>query len=557
MQGPTVTPCDQCESCRAIAIGEDVDVIEIDGASNNRVEEIRELRSNAQYRPTRSRYKIYIIDEVHMLTTSAFNALLKTLEEPPPHVKFIFATTEVHKVPLTILSRCQRFDFASIRTEDIVKQLHKIVAAEGVRAEEEALRLIARRASGSLRDAESLLDQALAFGEGQLTLAQVEQLLGLAGEEHILALGEAILDREAAKAWTLLDEAFRRGAQPGELLDQLLEYWRDLLLLQTVGESCESFYYADRHLQRMQRRAESLPLDAILTAMDLIAGTKGRLRGSSHPRVLVEMLMIRLTQLESLLAIKDLIERLNTGGRRWSEEGDGGRNLRARGASSAKPGGSDRPFASNAPELPTEAPPDSQGEKVSARAKVAESGNVAGGSLAAQIELAPGLEGESVGGAASSGAQLAWAGATEPIEFCEANLGQLRQALLESFGASLLRFDLEQAVLAICAPNCLALRFAAEYNAQKARCERRRADLEEALRRILRRDIQLRFETITGFESPQRKGASSKTADRLQLLEQIPLIREAVRQLGARFLAERVEPGFGQEELGNWTEANP
>src|SRR5205807_6359021 len=152
-------PWDACASYRAIAEGEDVDVLEIDGASNRRIDEIREIRGNVQYRPSRARYKIYIIDEVHMLTKEAFNALLKTLEEPPPHVKFIFATTEVQKIPLTILSRCQRFDFAGIGTRKIVGRLQQVVAAEGVSADAEALEWVARRAGGSMRDAQALLDQ--------------------------------------------------------------------------------------------------------------------------------------------------------------------------------------------------------------------------------------------------------------------------------------------------------------------------------------------------------------------------------------------------------------
>src|SRR5207249_7474937 len=161
-KGPTPTPCDQCENCKAIASGDDTDVLEIDGASNRGIDEVREIRQNVQYRPTRSRYKIYIVDEIHMLTPQAFNALLKTLEEPPEHVKFIFATTEAQKIPITILSRCQRFDFAGIGTTRIVERLRQVVAGEAREADDEALELIARRAGGSMRDAQSLLDQLLA-----------------------------------------------------------------------------------------------------------------------------------------------------------------------------------------------------------------------------------------------------------------------------------------------------------------------------------------------------------------------------------------------------------
>ena len=188
VKGPTPTPCDECDICKSIATGDDVDVLEIDGASNNKVDEIRDLRSNVGFRPTRARFKIYIIDEVHMLTTGAFNALLKTLEEPPPHVKFIFATTEIHKIPITILSRCQRFDFAQVRTQKIFEALQKIVAKEGLKADDESLHMIARRAAGLMRDSQSLLDQLLAFSDGDLTSEKVHSLFGTAGEDRVTEL---------------------------------------------------------------------------------------------------------------------------------------------------------------------------------------------------------------------------------------------------------------------------------------------------------------------------------------------------------------------------------
>src|ERR1700680_4947394 len=178
--GPTATPCNQCDMCQSISAGSDVDVWEIDGASNRGIDEIRQLRQNVNIRPSRARFKIYIIDEVHMLTREAFNALLKTLEEPPEHVKFIFCTTEPTKIPITILSRCQRFDFAGIHLPSIIERLRQIVAAEGVSAEPEALALLARRANGSMRDSQSLLEQLLACGEKQITAADVHAMLGTA-----------------------------------------------------------------------------------------------------------------------------------------------------------------------------------------------------------------------------------------------------------------------------------------------------------------------------------------------------------------------------------------
>src|SRR5947209_1462708 len=229
--GPTPTPCGSCSLCRSIATGEDVDVLEIDGASNRRIDEIRDVRSNVQYRPGRARYKIYIIDEVHMLTKEAFNALLKTLEEPPPHVKFVFATTEVEKVPITILSRCQRFDFVGISLPRIVEHLREILKKEGREADDEALERIARRAGGSMRDAQSVLDQLLAFGPDRLTAEHVHHLFGTAGDDRLLALAEALLAHDPKQALRLLDEVASGGLQMGELLDQIVGYWRDLLVL--------------------------------------------------------------------------------------------------------------------------------------------------------------------------------------------------------------------------------------------------------------------------------------------------------------------------------------
>src|ERR1700677_2764348 len=181
-------PCNECYDCVEITAGNALDVIEVDGASNNGVENIRELRETIGYMPSRGKYKIYIIDEVHMLSTSAFNALLKTLEEPPPHVIFIFATTEVQKIPATIVSRCQRFDFSGIGSRQIVDCLRAVVAAEGLKADDDALELVARRAGGSMRDAQSLLDQLLAFGGDRLTLDQIHHMLGTASDDRIAEL---------------------------------------------------------------------------------------------------------------------------------------------------------------------------------------------------------------------------------------------------------------------------------------------------------------------------------------------------------------------------------
>jgi DNA polymerase-3 subunit gamma/tau len=305
-KGPTATPCGVCSACVGIASGDDVDVLEIDGASNNGVDDVRELRNNVQYAPARSRYKIYIIDEVHMLSKGAFNALLKTLEEPPPHVKFIFATTEVDKVPVTILSRCQRFDFPGIALPQIVERLRAIVAGEGMQADDDALELVARRAGGSMRDAQSLLDQLLAFGNDRLTADQVHNLLGTAGDDRVAALAEAVLAPDPKRALEMYDEAAVSGLQLGELLDQLIAYWRDLMIVSVAGSEGRDLSVPARHRPALEAQAKAAGLDAILAGLDVLSTAKARLRGSSHGRTLVEMALVRLGRLKDLVSVGEL-----------------------------------------------------------------------------------------------------------------------------------------------------------------------------------------------------------------------------------------------------------
>jgi len=306
-KGPTPTPCGECESCLAIAEGQDVDVLEIDGASNNKVDEIRDLRANVGFRPTRGRYKIYIIDEVHMLTTGAFNALLKTLEEPPSHVKFILATTEVQKLPITILSRCQRFDFAHVGPSKIFEQLKSIVKREKHEADDDALKLVARRAAGSMRDSQSLLDQLLASCQGKLTVEFVHQVLGTAGDDRVIELATAILNKDAKTGLNLISRWIDRGLQIGELVDQLIEYWRALMLVK-AGSDLEEVPLSPNVVEAVKAQAANLNLDSILAGLDIWASTKGRMRGSSHGDVLLEMAIVRLSRLEDLLSVGQLLQ---------------------------------------------------------------------------------------------------------------------------------------------------------------------------------------------------------------------------------------------------------
>ena len=314
VRGPTAAPCNECDSCRASAPGEDIDVLEIDGASNRGIDEIRQLRQNANVRPSRSRFKIYIIDEVHMLTREAFNALLKTLEEPPEHVKFIFCTTEPSKIPVTILSRCQRFDFAGILTSSIGQRLREIVEAEGVEAEPEALAILARRAAGSMRDAQSLLEQLLAFSPQRITVADVHGMLGTAGEERLTRLLGYIVSRQPSAALAELDAAVQEGVDVGQLIEQLFGFLRDAMAT-AVGCSAESFLYASPvGRQQVISAGQELGLETILAAMQILDQTLSRLRYSTQGRILAELALVRICQLEDLEELPALIAQLQGGG---------------------------------------------------------------------------------------------------------------------------------------------------------------------------------------------------------------------------------------------------
>ncbi len=310
VRGPTVEPCLECDVCTAIAAGQDVDVIEIDGASNNGVEAVREIRQNVGLRPSRSRFKIYYIDEVHMLSSGAFNALLKTLEEPPEHVKFFFATTEAQKIPITVLSRCQRYDLAAIAPDRIVDTLADVCKQEGVEAEREALALIARRASGSMRDAQSLLEQTLSFGSEKLTVDGIHSLLGIAGDDRVLDLLEAIAGRNTAAALQILEEASSRGVQPTEVLGGTIDFLRDVMVLAVKADNVPMLAAAPRQKARLDAIAEAWTLDSILAALQILSEARSRIRGSPHARLIVELAIARVARLENLTDLDEFAARL-------------------------------------------------------------------------------------------------------------------------------------------------------------------------------------------------------------------------------------------------------
>lgn len=311
--GPTATPDGTSDVAQAIDAGEDVDVLEIDGASNRGIDEIRSLRAGVGVRPSRSRYKIYIIDEVHMLTNAAFNALLKTLEEPPAHVKFIFCTTDPEKIPITVLSRCQRFDFAPVQTESILGRLREIVDAEGVKADEEALRLIARRADGSMRDSQSLLEQVMSFSSGELTTQTVHSMLGTADDARLHDLGKALAAGDAMATLQQIDRACGQGVAAGQLAEQMLGYFRDLMLA-TVGCPAEMQRHTGESLHgELKSLGQQWGLQTVLAILGMVDHALVRIRHSLHGRVLLESTLVQVCHLPNLQAVSDLAASLGGG----------------------------------------------------------------------------------------------------------------------------------------------------------------------------------------------------------------------------------------------------
>jgi DNA polymerase-3 subunit gamma/tau len=311
--GPAAEPCNACDVCLAITAGQDVDVVEIDAASNRGIDEIRSLRQNVAVRPARGRFKVYIIDEVHMLTREAFNALLKTLEEPPGHVKFVFCTTEPEKLPITILSRCQRFDFVTVDAPAIARRLAQIVEAEGGDVSAAALELIARRAAGSMRDSQSLLEQLLGSATGPIGVDDVHAVIGTGSEERIGELLAAVAARDAARALAALDLALAGGADPGGVMEQLLAALRDCLLA-SVG--CGSDLLAGSNGLGIDVAATGRELGTatVLAMLQILDQALGRMRTSGHAAVLAEMAVVRLATIEDLESLAAAVDRVAAAG---------------------------------------------------------------------------------------------------------------------------------------------------------------------------------------------------------------------------------------------------
>jgi len=310
IKGPTVTPCGKCDNCREIAAGNSLDVIEIDGASNRGIDDVRELRDNVRYAPAKGRYKIYIIDEVHMLTKEAFNALLKTLEEPPPHVKFIFATTEPDKVLPTILSRCQRFDLHRIPANLIAQHLQFIAGKEKITLEPAAAHAIARGAEGGLRDAESMLDQLVAFCGEKISESDVLNVFGFTSEQTVVDLMRHILRAETPEAIDLLHQQSDGGKDMMRLMSDLIAYLRDLLVFKAKPDALKED--VDPDVQKsLAAHAEMIATDRLLELIEQFAAAEGRMKWAPNKKLHFEVAIIKAIQSLGQATLDEVIEKLS------------------------------------------------------------------------------------------------------------------------------------------------------------------------------------------------------------------------------------------------------
>ena len=306
--GPTAAPCMTCDSCREITDGFSVDVIEIDGASHTGVDSIRELQENAQYAPMRGRYKIYIIDEVHMLSTSAFNALLKILEEPPPHLIFIFATTEPHKIPNTIHSRCQHFQFRRISYREIVERLRFILKEEGIEAGEDALSVVARSSDGSMRDALSLLDQAISYTGGSLRGEDVSWILGLA-DNMTTPFVRHILDKDSAKALLVIKDAIDGGYDVKQFCSNVVGYMRDLIMVR-LGMGSEVIDLPEEGIAEMGRMSENVQVEDLQRLFAIFSKVLDEMKWFPYPRFSLEMAVVRAANMRPVVSVDEILDRL-------------------------------------------------------------------------------------------------------------------------------------------------------------------------------------------------------------------------------------------------------
>ncbi|MDO9530417.1 MAG: DNA polymerase III subunit gamma/tau [Syntrophales bacterium] len=309
-KGPIETPCNECTNCREITDGTSLDVYEIDGASNRGIDEIRELRENVKFSPASSRYKIYIIDEVHMLTKEAFNALLKTLEEPPSHVIFIFATTETHKVPATILSRCQRFDFKRIPQKLIIDKLRHIASLENITISETGLDWIAEGGDGSMRDAQSIFDQVISYAGTDIKDGDIKELLGLTDRGLLFDLSAAVFERNAGACLKMIDEGYYSGLDMKYFYQVLMGHFRNLLLTKILGGDVSLVGLGGSEIDKLKEQVEGVSRETLQRLLDVLIGEEEDIRRSINPRLNIELVLAKMAYLEPMVPVDEILGKM-------------------------------------------------------------------------------------------------------------------------------------------------------------------------------------------------------------------------------------------------------
>lgn len=312
--GPTAEPCGKCASCIEIKGGRNLDLIEIDGASNRGIDDIRNLRENIKFQPVSGKFKIYIIDESHMLTTEAFNALLKTLEEPPAHVKIILATTQPHKVPATIVSRCQRFDFRKIPTKEIIAKLKSIAAGEHLNISEEALYEIAKISEGSMRDAESVLEQVGIFSDGKIKFEDVTVVLGIVPQDTVFSITESFIDKDSKKALSVISNLINEGKDVSQFVAALIAHFRNILIARIVNKDSVAglIEASEEQLELIIKQSHSFSVQDIFYVINVLLHTQELIRKHQYDRIILEVMMVKLTQRENLAALDEVLEKLSS-----------------------------------------------------------------------------------------------------------------------------------------------------------------------------------------------------------------------------------------------------
>ncbi len=501
-------PCNQCDICRQISTGKDIDVLEIDGASNRGIDDVRSLRSNVNVKSMHSAHKIYIIDEVHMLTKEAFNALLKTLEEPPSNVMFVFCTTEPNKLPDTILSRCQRFDFGTIATTNIASRLKQIAQAEGRVVTDAALEMVARRAAGSMRDSQSLFDQLLAFGEENIAETDVHRLLGTASDERLLEIVSALAERHQGAALESFAAALDEGVQLSELTDQLLAVFRDLMVIGAGANKVDLLSMSESSRDALKLLADRWGIQTTLACLQILADAKGRMQRTTFGRALAELALVRIAMLEDLENISHIVQAI--GQQTGTESAIQARPVErpAREEAPREPISSSKPPAPESPDAPEKkSEPNHESSQI-------EPENVE--SYAARIQFEAGAEDEI--------------------------LSQIISGVDDMLGSQIKQVK----KAAISGPNRLDLAFSKSYSFLKRSCERREVtdQLTKLLSEITGKQVELTFSLLDDEPVPERSQetiSDRKTASQpLRDGDEDEFVRQVKDLFGAS--VERVVP---------------